>query len=85
MKCPACEREDLRSCVYPGMSTSTLMYFAPYYDEDGNYHMHDSNTHTTHYSCSNGHNWSESSTGRCPSCDLGKDSKKVWIKDEKIE
>jgi len=82
MKCPVCEKEELKSFVYPGMSTSTLMYCSPYYDEDGKYHSHDANTHTTQYSCSNGHNWSESSTGICPSCDFGKDSKKIWVKEE---
>jgi hypothetical protein len=83
MKCPVCEKEEKKSCVYPGMSTSTLMYCLPYYDEEGKYHSHDTNTHTTQYSCSNGHNWSESSTGRCPSCDFGKDSTKIWVLEKK--
>jgi len=85
MKCPVCEKENLKSRVYPGVSMRTLMYCTPYYDEDGNYHSHDSNTTTTNYSCSNGHQWSESSKGVCPSCDFGKDSKKICIKDEKSE
>ncbi len=79
MKCPVCIEKDLKSRVSIGMSLSTLMYCAPYYDEDGKYHSHDSNTHTTNYSCSHGHTWSESSTGTCPSCDFGKDSKGVII------
>lgn len=79
MKCPVCEKENLKSYVYVGMSTSTLMYCAPYYDEDGKYHSHDSNTHATNYSCSNGHTWIESSTGICPSCDFGKNSNQIRV------
>lgn len=79
MKCPACIEKELKSRVYVGMSTSTLMYCTPYYDEDGEYHSHDSNTHATNYSCSNGHDWIESSTGICPSCDFGKNSKQIRV------
>ena len=55
MKCPKCEELGIKSKVYVGMSTSTLMYSAPYYDEDGNYHYDDPNIHETEYRCSNGH------------------------------
>lgn len=79
MKCPVCVEKGLKSNVYVGMSTSTLMYCTPYYDEDGKYHNHDSNTHTTNYSCSHGHTWAESNNGSCPSCDFGKDSHKITI------
>lgn len=79
MKCPVCIEKGLKSNVYPGVSMSTLMYCAPYYDENGKYHSHDMNRHTTNYNCSHGHTWSESSTGICPSCDFGKDSKSVTI------
>jgi RNA polymerase subunit RPABC4/transcription elongation factor Spt4 len=79
MKCPVCVEKNLKSNVYVGMSTSTAMYCAPYYDEDGKYHSHDGNTHTTSYSCSNGHTWAESNTGTCPSCDFGKDSHSIKI------
>ena len=79
MKCPVCFEKELKSNVYRGMSTSTLLYCAPYYDENGRYHSHDSNTHTTHYKCSNGHAWVESSKGICPSCDFGKDSKQIRV------
>lgn len=79
MKCPVCVEKGLKSSVYPGMMTSTAMYCPPYYDEDGNYHSHDGNTHTTNYSCSQGHTWAESSKGTCPSCDFGKDSHSITI------
>ena len=59
MKCPNCISENKKSCVYEGMTTSTLLYFQPYYDEDGKYHYHDLNTSTTHYKCTNNHEWYE--------------------------
>lgn len=65
MKCPECIKVDKKSCVTEGVSSSTLMYFPRYYDEDGKLHSHDNNTHTTSYSCSNGHSWSESESGSC--------------------
>jgi hypothetical protein len=79
MKCPVCVEKNLKSSVYPGMSTSTLLWCPPYYDEEGKYHCHDGNNHKTDYNCSQGHVWSESNTGVCPSCDFGKDSKKITI------
>ena len=65
MKCPECEKQDLKSRVYPGMGSSTLMYCQPFYDEEGKYHTHDSNTTTWQYSCSEGHEWRGSSSGSC--------------------
>ena len=57
MKCPKCEEEGKRSKVYVGGSSSTLLGWTPYYDEDGNYHNNDPNRITTNYSCSEGHNF----------------------------
>lgn len=71
MKCPVCEKEQLKSYVYPGTGSTTLLGHRPYYDEDGNYHYHDPNTTTVRYNCSNGHAWREQSKRRCPSCDYG--------------
>ena len=69
--CPECKKEGKKSRVYPGASTTTLMYCAPYYDEDGEYHHHDSNWHDTDYRCSEGHRWSERTPSKCPNpkCD----------------
>ncbi|GAH86400.1 unnamed protein product [marine sediment metagenome] len=61
MRCPECEKNGLKSKVYVGTSSTTLLASYPYYDEEGNYHCDDPNTITTSYSCSNGHSWSESS------------------------
>lgn len=79
MKCPVCQERGLKSNVYPGPRYCTLMYCAPYYDEDGNYHNHDMNTATTSYNCSLGHSWTVSRKGECASCDFGKDSERITI------
>lgn len=75
MKCSTCAKQGLRSRVTPGVGSMTLMYFAPFYNEDGAYHHHDGNTMTTPYSCSHGHEWMETSNPSCPniSCDWPKE------------
>lgn len=83
VECPVCEKEGLRSYVYPGAMMSTLMGFTPYYDEAGNYHVHNPNRTTKTYTCSNDHKWSETEKGQCPSCDYGKDSGKTIINEQK--
>ena len=79
MKCPVCKEKELKSCVYVGMETSTLLYCAPYYDEEGLYHIHDNNSRTINYNCSKGHRWSETSKNRCVSCDFGKEDSYIVI------
>ncbi len=59
MMCPECVKEGKKSCVYIGTSTTTLLAWTPYYDEDGGYHNENPNRITTQYSCSNGHRWAE--------------------------
>ena len=61
MKCPECEEQGLRSIVHGGdYCTRTLMYCPTYYDEDGKFVPNKCNTCTCGYTCSNGHEWSES-------------------------
>jgi hypothetical protein len=57
MKCPECEKEGERSCVYDLGGRTTLMGWMPFYDEDGRYHSHDLNETTHSYRCSRGHYW----------------------------
>ncbi len=71
MKCTACVKEGKRSRVYPEGTSVTLMSFSPYYDENGTYHSHDLNIHTTGYHCSNQHRWVEKATPECPGCGAG--------------
>jgi len=57
MKCPECEKLGLRSKVFVGQATRTLMGYTSYYDEDGKFHNNNPNKTTTSYTCSNGHAW----------------------------
>jgi len=65
MKCKECEAQGEVSRVYPGQATVTAMYCAPFYDEEGRLHSHDSNIHTTSYHCNKGHKWTVKSKGKC--------------------
>lgn len=66
MKCPECERLDLRSRVNVPMGSMVMAMACPsYYDEDGKYHNHDFNSATSEYSCSQGHRWVQTTRGRC--------------------
>lgn len=65
MKCPECVKENKKSEVYPSVGSTTSIYCQPFYDEEGNYHDHDSNIITTEYRCSNDHTWQEKTTGSC--------------------
>ncbi len=57
--CPECQELGKRSFVYIGMSTRTLLSWQSYYDTDGILHDDDPNKISTHYSCSEGHRWTE--------------------------
>jgi len=60
MKCEQCVKEGKRSTITPGVSSTTLMGYTPwYYDEDGNLQTNPNpNKTTTELHCSNGHSWS---------------------------
>ncbi len=68
MICEQCQQDGKTSTIQVGISGSTLVWCPPFYDEQGIYHIHDSNTITTQYKCSNGHNWAESTHKECPTC-----------------
>ena len=57
--CPVCQEKGLKSIVYEGSSQSTLVFNPTWYDEEGNKHYQNTNTSTTYYSCSQGHEWYE--------------------------
>lgn len=61
MKCPECEKEGLKSCVYPGSIRATCLYYPPgFYNQEGKWIDNpDRNVITAEYTCSNGHCWSE--------------------------
>ena len=55
--CPVCQENNQTSKVTELTSSVTTSYSSPFYDEEGNYHNHDSNKTTTNYQCSNGHSF----------------------------
>ena len=58
MKCPECEKLELRSTVMiHGGVITTDMAHNEFYDEAGNHHTHNPNLRTVTYQCSNGHEW----------------------------
>lgn len=63
--CPECKEQGLKSKVYIGASTATLMGVTRFYDGEGNHHCHDPNTTTTSYVCTNGHMWQGRSQDKC--------------------
>lgn len=83
MKCPVCQEKKLTSYVYPGAMVSTLLGFTPFYDEKGDYHIHNPNRTTVTYTCSNGHKWKVQQKSECPSCSYGDEPEKIFIDEQK--
>ena len=54
-----------------------------YWDEEGNYHHHDNNSHTDSYSCSEGHSVVIRRANKCSSCDFGDTEDRVTVTDSK--
>lgn len=79
MICPKCKEEGKKSTVQSFGTMTTLLGYAIYYDEEGKYHDHDPNTHTTEYRCSNGHDILVSRKSQCPNCDYGKDTENIRV------
>jgi hypothetical protein len=56
MICKICKKMGLRSIIKElAQCVTTLAHCEPWYDEDGRYHIHDCNTISITYQCSNGH------------------------------
>jgi len=72
MICPFCKEEGKKSHVHPGVRSTTLIGFSTYYDEDGIYHIHDPNSSSQNFICSNKHRWNEVSYEPCPNCEYKK-------------
>lgn len=67
--CPTCQELDLRSTIRFGGGFTTAMGTDDYVDEDGRVHHHDPNITTHSLRCSNGHEWTTSTTHPCPAFD----------------
>ena len=71
MKCLECVKEGKKSCVRINPFSTQFGHFPPFWDEEGVYHVHDTNTTTQYYRCDRGHSWSENVPNKCPNpnCD----------------
>jgi hypothetical protein len=70
--CKECATAGEKSRVYHAGTSTTLMAYNAYWDENGQRHFHDGNDRVSKYFCSNGHSWHEVETKQCPTegCDL---------------
>lgn len=59
MKCPECQKQNLKSRVFPGAQIVPAVGYFTYYDEVGNFHQEAKSKITQFYECSNGHSWRE--------------------------
>ena len=71
MICPKCKELGQKSTITIGNGYSTLANCNAYFDEDGNYHFHDTNNHVSSYYCSKGHAITVRAASKCASCDWG--------------
>jgi hypothetical protein len=71
MKCPECVKEGKKSCVKVGECSSTCLACPLFYDEEGAYHVHNSNVTTQYYACTEGHSWSAHEPNTCPNPHCG--------------
>lgn len=67
MKCPTCETEGQLSRVDLSRGRTTLFSPETYYDEDGDYHNHDTNSTTYQWRCSRGHRGRATTRQACQS------------------
>lgn len=65
MICKECQTQGLKSLVYINPGATTLSCPRSYYDEDGNYHLHDPNSTIYYLRCSKGHEWKMKDYNKC--------------------
>lgn len=80
MKCKECEKEGKKSIVHIGVCSTTYQLPSHFYDEEGRHHVHNQEIKTIDHSCSNGHFFQISISGKCPGhyagyCDLEKEDR----------
>jgi hypothetical protein len=73
MICPVCKESGLKSTVWDSGTSSTLLGWMPYFDEEGKKHSHDPNRCSTVYTCSQGHRFVHRYHIACPTCGVVSD------------
>lgn len=66
--CPECDAVGLKSRLRETEKIKTNGPAIKFYDEDGNFHNHDSRVTLTPIYCSNGHAFHHREIERCPTC-----------------
>jgi len=66
MICKKCESENRKSTISIRNCPVTDLVIDQYYDQDGEYHIHDPNRIISALICSNGHVWDEEIPNNCP-------------------
>jgi len=65
VKCPECMKEGVTSTVRQLSVERTMLHAQEFFDEEGQAHIHDPNTFSTVYMCSNNHKWKQSQKNKC--------------------
>lgn len=65
MICSECQQACQTSTITELGCSKTMLYYPPFFDEQGKRHHHDGNYRTTGYRCSNGHTWSTKIRAQC--------------------
>jgi hypothetical protein len=67
--CPICGPQS--QIPLPGSVTQPTLVIEQYVDALGAFHLHDPNTYTNTYTCSQGHSVTQTQTIVCPQCSQG--------------
>lgn len=60
IKCQECEKQGLTPEHFDELGIiETLSYTVPFYDKEGNRHVHDTNRNTVNLRCCNGHRFTQ--------------------------
>lgn len=82
-RCSRCNELDLRSTVRVGEQRSIgLGGTDQFYDEAGQHHSHYSSRYRLTFTCSQGHQWTETTQASCPYCDWTQGEQSIEYTDD---
>ena len=84
MRCPVCVEKDLTSMVSssPGFRSTDSCGGMEYWDEGEKLHVHNPNSTTRRFCCTNGHDMLMVQYDTCPSCDYNEGTTELWLEDK---